>query len=182
MTTIIILILIIISYIYFHRKPKINIKETDDNVVLCPAYGTIQKIIETDDKVHVITFLSPVDVHVQYYPVNGIIKEQIHDMSGKYHLAYQLNKSDMNEKVITIIDSPVGEVTVQQIAGYLVRRIETVYEKQKNPNIKKADEMGMIRLGSRVDIILPKENINLLVKEGDKVSGPYTVCAFYTKK
>src|SRR5271165_1201681 len=98
-------LVVILLLCYFYRKPVINVTDIKflRNFVMSPAYGTIKKIIIKDDIIHIIIYLSLFDIHRQYYPTNGIVIEQIHDMTGKYELAYELNKSSKNEKVITTI-------------------------------------------------------------------------------
>jgi phosphatidylserine decarboxylase len=180
----IIIFILILFLIYFHRHPNINIPYTNDNIILSPAYGTIKKIKTKDNYTHVIIFLSPFDVHVQYYPIRGKVIKQEHDFNGKFHLAFQLNKSDLNEKVITTIKPKINinNIIVQQIAGFVVRRISTTIKNlpKDGLDIEPSHKLGMIHLGSRVDIILPSKNLNLLVKENQYVNGPYTKLGFYS--
>lgn len=179
------LIILILFIIYFHRHPIINIPNIDNYTILSPAYGTIKKIQTKDNYTHIIIFLSPLDVHVQYYPIRGKVIQQEHDMNGKFHLAFQLNKSDKNEKVITTIkpNININNIIVQQIAGFLVRRISTTIKNIKNTgnDIEPGHKLGMIHLGSRVDLLLPTYNLNILVKENQYVYGPYTQIGFYKK-
>ena len=182
---IITLLFIILFYIYFHRHPPINIPHINDNIILAPAYGTIKKIKYKDNYIHIIIFLSPLDVHVQYYPIRGNVIKQEHDFSGKYHLAFQLNKSDLNEKVITTIKPSINinNIIVQQIAGFFVRRISTTIKNipKNGINIEPGNKLGMIHFGSRVDLILPSNNLHLFVKENQYVYGPYTQIGLYKK-
>lgn len=164
------------------RHPKVTIdpKNIDDETVLSPSYGTIKKIGYTKTHVHIIIFLSVTDVHVQYYPIRGIVTDQVHDDIGTYHLAYKLNKSDKNEKVITTIKPKlnIGDILVYQIAGLVARRISTTLT-EINEEVEPSQKLGMIYLGSRVDLILPKRNLELYVKENDYVHGFNTVIGRY---
>ena len=179
----ILLLLLILFWFYFHREPRIDVGSIEDNTIVSPAYGKIYKIIEEEDKIHVIIILNVFDIHTQYYPVNGTVINQIYDANGKFELVYKLYKSQMNEKVITTIqpnsDQIKGEIIVQQIAGMFVRRITTTLNRVPEP-IVSGQKLGRIKFGSRVDVILPKQNLNLLVKEGEYVNGPTTLIGTYT--
>jgi phosphatidylserine decarboxylase len=171
---------VILSILFFYRKPTIDDKIlcTSDDIILSPAYGTIEKIIINKSTVHIIIFLSVFDIHYQYYPIKGYVIDQIHDMTGKYELAYELNKSSDNEKIITTINTKHGNIKVIQIAGKFVRRIVTTLQKI-NEYVLPGQELGMIKFGSRVDIIIPNNNVKLLVKENEHVNGPYSVLCKY---
>lgn len=161
--------------------------------VLSPAYGTVQAIktsqIDTvngpTNYTHIIIFLSPFDNHDQYYPADAIVDDQVHDYTGRFHLAFQLNKSDMNEKTITTLQ-PIGRlqnrlngnpIIVQRIAGLIARRITT--EHAPGYIAKKGQYMGSIKFGSRVDVIMPTSGVDLLVGVGEKVYGGKTPVARY---
>jgi phosphatidylserine decarboxylase len=108
------------------------------------------------------------DVHQNYYPINGFVLNRIYDDTGQFRLAYQLDKSDENEKKLHFIDTQHGIVTVTQIAGVLPRRIVSDYE--LGP-CRAGERLGMIKFGSRVDLALPSEGLTLTIKEGDKLTG-----------
>jgi phosphatidylserine decarboxylase len=99
-TVIVFTIFVILFVLFFNRHPEINIGKINNNEVLSPSYGTIKKIIKSNNRITIIIFLSPLDIHVQYYPIYGKVISQVHDLNGKYELAYKLNKSNENEKVI----------------------------------------------------------------------------------
>ena len=182
MIHIIIIILVIFLFIkWFNRHPYISpdIKNTSNNVVLSPCYGTIKKIVHENNKTYIMIFLSPFDVHIQYLPMSGIITSQIYDNTGKFNLAYDLNKSKYNEKVITTLHNSFinDDIEIYQIAGFFVRRIEN--EKYDNKPIIIGSKLGMIRFGSRVDLVVPSKGLRLNVKENDYVNGPYTKIGEY---
>jgi phosphatidylserine decarboxylase precursor-related protein len=172
------IILFIISfYLFFYRKPYLLSYSIDDNLIYSPAFGKIISIKESFNYIHVIIFLSITDIHFQYIPINGTILNQFYDHSGKFHLAYKLDKSDFNEKLITIIKPNLPNtknIIVQQIAGLFTRRI-TSFIPYFPYNVKVGQDLGIIHLGSRVDLILPKENLDLYVKVNDIVKGPNTL-------
>jgi phosphatidylserine decarboxylase len=170
-------------YIYFHRSPNIICNNIPNNYIYSPAYGKIIAIKEKDNYIHIIIFLSPLDIHIQYMPINGSILNQIYDNTGKFHLAFNINKSNKNEKLLSIIQPilNIQPIFVQQIAGTFTRRIKS-YISSFPKKLNTCDKLGIILLGSRVDLILPKDNLILYVKENDKVYGPNTPIGKYLKK
>jgi phosphatidylserine decarboxylase len=178
---VLILIVIIVSLVFFfYRFPgEREYKADDANKVYSPAYGRVMKIKERDDgTLYMAIFLSPVDIHYQFFPVSGTVKKIDHDHTGKFELAYEFNKSNKNEKCIHVINNKYGDFTVYQIAGFLVRRIST-YDTVGQEAIS-GGCMGLIHFGSRVDIIIPQRNrFNLLVAEGDYVGADNTILGYY---
>ena len=164
------------------RHPTVHIASNfiDDKTIMSPAFGTIKKIITNENNVHIIIFLSVTDVHVQYYPIRGRVTHQVYDANGVFNLAYKLNKSNKNEKVITTIkpNLNIPNIYVYQIAGLIARRITTTL-KYPNEVIEPTQKMGMILFGSRVDLILPREGLQLYVKEDQYVEGFNTVIGQY---
>lgn len=178
MLFIIIITFLILFSFYFYRKPYIYNKKFKDNILYSPCYGKVLKIIENENNYYISIFLRPYDIHYQYYPISGIVKDIIHDLTGNFNLAYELNKSNDNEKYIHYIQTKYGEIVIYQIAGYLTRRI--VHYKEKNDKVKTGDLLGLIKLGSRIDIIIPKKNFILTVKEKDIVKGLDTKLGYFT--
>lgn len=176
----IIYFLVILFYIFIYRfykrSPKDNINYSNDSIY-SPSYGEIMKIIEEKDTIHICIFLRPTDIHYQYFPCDGKIKDIIYDDTGVFNLAYKLNKSNLNEKCIHILETSFGNIEIYQIAGFLARRIS--YFKQINDEFKTGEKLGIIHLGSRVDMRIPKRNFKLEVKEGQKVVGGITKIGIY---
>lgn len=172
-TFIIVLIIILIAYTartYFRRCEYSNIPIDSDNyrTIYAPAYG---KIVYKDKRT-ICIFLSLTDIHRQYFPVSGIITSIIEDYTGHYAIASDIGKSQYNDKIIhTIIPQkpgtisedyqPTNAITITQIAGFLIRRIDYNYE--PGTYVKAGEELGMIHFGSRVDISIP-ENAEFLSK------------------
>jgi phosphatidylserine decarboxylase len=178
----IIFLTLFLFWFYFQREPKINKIKIEDHIILSPAYGKIFKIEEKDDQIHIIIILNIFDIHTQYYPINGKVMDQIYDPNGKFSLVYELFKSSLNEKVITTIQPKSnmgGNIIVQQIAGMFVRRIDTTLNKI-GQEINAGEKLGRIKFGSRVDLILPKPNLILKVKENQIVKGPETIIGYYS--
>ena len=101
MNKIAVLICIFFFLALFYRYPTEVIREGNVDKVYSPAYGKIMSIKRRkDNTLYIAMFLSPLDIHYQFFPVSGKIKDIIYDATGKYELAYELNKSNENEKCI----------------------------------------------------------------------------------
>ncbi len=169
----IILVMVIIFLLYFYRCPMPDItRRIDSHVVYSPSYGTVQAIYKDDaaDTVTIGIFLSPFDVHQQYYPMAGIVDKRIYDTNGQFALAFDMDKSRNNEKKIHFMTTAYGTMKVTQIAGFLVRAI--VSDEDVGTVVKQGDRFGMIKFGSRVDIEIPQASkFQMAVKIGDKPVG-----------
>ncbi len=165
----------------FFRKPKRSVHLSEDSVV-SPADGkvvVIEKTIETeyfnDERIQVSIFMSLWNVHINWFPVSGIIKFfRYHN--GKYLLAKNPKSSTENERTTIVVENKQKkEILFRQIAGQVARRI--VYYIKENDKVKQSEECGFIKFGSRVDILLPLD-AQVNVKIGDKVKGSRTVIAY----
>ncbi|WP_185851977.1 phosphatidylserine decarboxylase family protein [Blattabacterium cuenoti] len=171
--------------IFFFRNPKRNFlykiheKNYNQEIIVSPADGkilNIQKIFENEflkkNCMCISIFMSPFNVHVNRFPVSGkIVYVKYHP--GKYIIAWLPKASSYNEHTTTVVKTSKGnKILFRQIAGFLARRI-VLYAK-KNTIVKKGDELGFIKFGSRVDIFLPLNSI-ILVKKGEKVTGGETI-------
>jgi len=178
----------------FLRDPKREVPSGGN--VVAPADGRVINIVKIDKKklkiekgfmgkVNILCsdvikegylvsiFMSIFDVHVNRAPVEGEIISIKHN-KGRFFMAFDIEKSFLNENNEIIIKSRIGKIKIIQIAGFLARRIECfVKEKQK---VNKGERVGRIIIGSQVSLILPK-NVRLLVKVGDKVKAGKTVIA-----
>ena len=161
------LFLLTIFFIMFFRDPERKIAK---GLVAC-ADGKIREINELEDKeigkaVNISTFMNVQNVHVNRMPLDGKITSIKH-ISG-IHLPAFKKESDKNERVIIIAETKIGRIKIVQIAGTLARRI-VPYIKEAD-NVKKGERIGIIRLGSRVDVYIPKEKIKKIrIKVGDKI-------------
>lgn len=119
-------------------------------------------------------FMSLVNVHANWYPVDGTIRSVTHQ-NGKFLKAWLPKASTDNERSTIIIETPEGiEVMARQIAGAMARRIVTYAEPGEDCYID--EHMGFIKFGSRVDVFLPPET-EVLVKLGQKTVGNQTIIA-----
>jgi len=159
--------LLTLFFIIFFRDPE---REVGEGVVAC-ADGKIREIISLKDddvgeSIRVSTFMNVYNVHVNRMPFDGVIKDIKH-VSGFYVPAFK-KESERNERVIILVDTEVGILKIIQIAGTLARRIVSYIK--NGDKVKKGEKIGMIRLGSRVDIYLPSKSIKRVnVKVGDRV-------------
>jgi phosphatidylserine decarboxylase len=154
--------------LYFFRVPTRQ-PEYDESKVLAACDGklvAIEEIDETeyfnDKRIQVSIFMSPLNVHINWVPVSGeVVYYKYHP--GKHIVAWHPKSSTDNERATTVIKTKENrEILVKQIAGAVARRI--VCYADKNNVFKQGDELGFIKFGSRVDIILPldaKINVSL---------------------
>jgi len=174
----IIIVLLISFLLFFYRKPQLNLIQNNEDIVYSPGYGTIMDIIYKDNTIHIPIFLSPLDIHYQIVPIGGVLTDVVYDNTGKFEIAYKVNKSNDNEKVIHTIVNKHGTFKLYQIAGILVRRIS--YYNNPPKKLITGELLGLIKFGSRVDIIIPDaNNFKLNVKKGDKVKGISTILGYY---
>ena len=170
------LVLFIVS---FFRIPKRELTNADTAIV-APADGKVVVIEEveadeyfSDRRVQVSIFMSPANVHVNRNPVSGeVVYSQYH--KGKYLVAWHPKSSTQNERHTVVYRKDGKEILVKQIAGALAKRI--VNYLRAGQTVKQADEMGFIKFGSRVDLLLPLD-AKLKVKIGDTPKGGVTVIA-----
>jgi phosphatidylserine decarboxylase len=171
---------VLVFMFYFFRNPDRVCKEAlhDACIIVCPADGKIIDVQQSpqgdfegfDQKVSI--FLSPFDVHVNWIPMTGDI-EQITYKPGIFMMAFRPKSSELNERNdIVIADSRGHRLLVRQIAGALARRI--VCWVRPREYVKAGKKYGMIRFGSRIDILLPK-TAKIDVTLGQRVYGGQTV-------
>jgi phosphatidylserine decarboxylase len=131
--------------------------------IVAVADGKIREITQINDAdvgqcTFVSTFMNIHNVHVNRMPLDGTIEGMIHHPGG--HLPAYKKESDRNECVVLLINTEIGRIKVVQIAGTLARRI--VPYVSKGQSLKKGGKIGLIRLGSRVDVYLPTKKIKEL--------------------
>ncbi len=160
------------SLLYFFRIPKINPPISLNNII-SPASGKIIHLEKTDKFIHFVIFLGILDPHIQYVPYNGFLSKKTY-VPGTFKYAYLMQKSKHNERQIHKMYTKFGNLYVIQIAGMIARRIVSFLEPKTF--VKQGDKLGLIRFGSRVDLIIPNiRQMNILKQSGDKVIGGETV-------
>lgn len=167
----------VLFIVSFFRIPARTLSAGEGQII-CPADGKVVVIEETfdeeyfnDKRLQVSVFMSPANVHVNRNPLSGdVVYSQYH--KGKYLVAWNPKSSTENERHSVVIKSGNHEVLVKQIAGALARRIINYLE--VGQKVKQAEEMGFIKFGSRVDLLLPP-GTTLHVKLNEVVQGGVTV-------
>jgi phosphatidylserine decarboxylase len=175
--TLIFLILIISFFRIPNRKPTQR-----DDAIVAPADGKVVTIEEVDadeyfpdKRLQVSIFMSPLDVHVNRNPVSGeVVYSKYHN--GKYLVAWHPKSSTENERHTVVYRVAGKELLVKQIAGAVAKRI--INYLQIGQQVIQSGEMGFIKFGSRVDVLMPL-NVKVNVKIGDKVKGGVTVIAYW---
>jgi len=173
--TIILSICIILLFLFY--RGWVNNIEVKDNYLYCPCEGKILNISEYKNYIHLSIFLNVHNIHVQYSPIGGKIKN-IKYIKGEFYPAYFFEKSKYNERVITTIETKYGNLKVYQIAGQIARRIKSF--KNIGDTINTLDPLGLIKFGSRCDLLIPKNgfilNKNLGTNKKIKIGG---IIGFY---
>ncbi len=170
-------ILIVIFTLNFFRDPERKTPERDD-VVVSPADGKVlfvkdivdEKFLKEKAKM-ISVFMSPLNVHVNRIPVDGIV-ERVDYHKGEYIAAFDDKASEVNERTEIVISGKYGKILFTQVAGFVARRI--VYDINVGDSVKMGERFGMIKFGSRVDVIVPFDWIPK-VKQGDKVYAGETI-------
>lgn len=165
----------------FFRCPIRLFGQDTEKVVVAPADGKIVVIEEVEEneyfhdrRLMISIFMSLINVHANWYPVDGTIKKVGHQ-NGKFMKAWLPKASTDNERSMVVIETPEGiEVMARQIAGAMARRIVTYAEPDEECYID--EHMGFIKFGSRVDVYLPL-GTEVLVKLGQLTTGNQTVIA-----
>lgn len=167
--------------LWFFRNP-LRPCTPDDNVILCPADGKVVVVEEVDDveylgdrRMQVSIFMSPLNVHCNRVPVSGVLVYREY-YQGKYLVAWNPKSSELNERMTVAIKHSKATIVVKQIAGAVARRI--VNYLQEGQEVVQGNELGFIKFGSRVDLLLPLD-CNLKVKPGDTVRANNTVIATF---
>lgn len=155
---------------YFFRDPKRTVPQ-GEGLIVSAADGRVTRIDETPDGKLVSVFLSPLNVHINRSPLAGKIAG-ITYTTGKRMSATNDAASLENERNSLVIEGEEMTVTCTQIAGILARRI--VCWPKDGDMLERGQKFGMIKFGSRTDILMPA-NVELQVKIGDRVFGGETV-------
>lgn len=181
------LILFWLFTLYFFRDPERKLPVNyQKNQIISPGDGKIvvidnvinkeKNVFEENESLKQISiFLSPVDVHVNRIPMNGIVKF-LKYVKGDYIVAFDHKSSERNERSEIGIEneSSGNKVLFKQIAGFVARRI--VYDIKTGCSVSAGERFGMIKFGSRIDILI-KSNSKVLVKLQEKVIGGVTILA-----
>ena len=158
----------------FFRDPERSIPQTPETIV-SPADGRVMEIVpENTQSQRISIFLSLWDVHINRAPYGGVVQSVVYT-PGKFLAAYRQEASLVNEANAITIAAHGREFLVKQIAGILARRI--VCRVRPGDTLEKGQRYGLIRFGSRTDLLLPA-TAEIAVQVGDVVRGGETILAF----
>lgn len=173
---------LLVTILQFFRNPLRTI-QINDNYIIAPADGKVVVIEQTveseyfkDNRLQVSIFMSPINVHVNRYPISGIVKYSKYH-PGLFLVAWHPKSSTDNERTTIVVEHVNGEkILFRQIAGALARRI--VNYAKEGDTAKQGEEFGFIKFGSRVDLFLPP-NIKVKVALNEVVVGSKTILATF---
>ena len=163
-------------FLWFFRDPERPIPQ-DPYLIVSPADGKVTEIsatqLEGKPSTRISIFLSVFDVHVNRSPIAGTIKEVVYK-KGQFGNAMGAASAEMNEQNIVTLEGQGMTLVFKQIAGLLARRI--VFTKKVGETLARGERVGMIKFGSRTDVIFPAAG-ELKVKVGDRVKGGESILA-----
>jgi phosphatidylserine decarboxylase len=163
-------------FLWFFRDPQREIP-TGAGLIVSPGDGLVTEAVSIatpeGPRQRISIFLSVFDVHVNRSPISGILSV-VRYQKGQYLNAMNPASADRNEQNIVTVRAEGFEVTFKQIAGLLARRI--VFNFREGSIVERGQRVGLIKFGSRVDVLLPSEAV-LSVKVGQRVRGGASVLA-----
>lgn len=179
--TLVICAFLLVFVTYFFRNPVRVLEIDDPNFIIAPADGHVVVIEEIDEneyfhdrRLQVSIFMSPFNVHANWYPIEGKVICSEHE-KGRHKGAWLPKSSKENERSLVVIETPKGvQLAIRQVAGAMARRIVT-YAKVGNRSHRN-EHLGFIKFGSRVDMYLPVDT-EMFVSLGESVRGNETIIA-----
>jgi phosphatidylserine decarboxylase len=170
-------VLLAIFFLWFFRDPRRVIPQ-GDGLVVSPADGKVTSVLRVTtaegESLRLSIFLNVFNVHVNRSPVSGVLRE-VNYRTGQYLNAMNPESAEKNEQNQAVVIADEGyTVAFTQIAGLLARRI--VFRPRPGARLERGERVGLIKFGSRVDVVLPGR-AHVLVKKGDHVQGGSTVLA-----
>lgn len=179
-------VLFLLFTLYFFRDPERSVPAAGENVLLSPADGKVIKIDEFHEPLflkgsskRVTIFLSPLNVHVNRIPANGTI-DFVQYVPGDYLVAWHPKASELNERSeIGLVHQNGSKVLFKQIAGAVARRV--VYHVSVGDTVQVGDRFGIVKFGSRMDVIVPM-SAQIDIRVGDKVKGGETILGYLNEE
>lgn len=169
-------VILALFFMWFFRDPNRAIPSAP-GLIVSPADGKVTGAdwIETPhgSRLKLSIFLNVFDVHVNRAPEKGVVSQVIY-RRGLFLNAMRDDSAMLNEQNMIIFDCGRYEVAIKQIAGLLARRI--ICNVKEGDSLERGQRVGLIKFGSRVDVLMPAD-VKLLVKKGDRVKGGSTVLA-----
>ncbi len=172
---------ILVGYLLVFFRDPVRIASPDPADIVAGAEGKIMSVVEVDEPeflktkaVRISIFLSLVDVHVNRAPIAGKV-EHAEYYPGARFFTFDEKSSELNQHSSIVIRGEKTTCLVKQIVGPVARRV--VYWLKPDQMLQKGDRIGMMKFGSRLDMYFPREDVEVLVKKGDKVRAGETVVA-----
>ena len=169
-------VLLAVFFLWFFRDPRRTIP-VGDGLIVSPGDGLVTETVAINTpegpRQRISIFLSVFDVHVNRSPIGGTIS-RVHYQRGQYLNAMNPASAERNEQNMVTVRGEGIEVTFKQIAGLLARRI--VFNHGEGETLGRGQRVGLIKFGSRVDVVIPVEAV-LRVKVGERVKGGSSVLA-----
>jgi phosphatidylserine decarboxylase len=163
-------------FLWFFRDP-VRAIPAGDGLIVSPGDGLVTETVTISTpegpRQRISIFLSVFDVHINRSPIGGVLTS-VRYQKGKYLNAMNPASADKNEQNIVTVRGEGIEVTFKQIAGLLARRI--VFNLSEGDTVERGQRVGLIKFGSRVDVLVPAEAV-LRVKVGQRVKGGSSVLA-----
>jgi phosphatidylserine decarboxylase len=163
-------------FLWFFRDPE-RVIPSDPGLIVSPADGKVTEISSTQlsqrPYTRISIFLNVFDVHVNRSPISGTIREVVYQQ-GRFGNAMSAKSADANEQNVVTIEGDGMILVLKQIAGLLARRI--VFTKKAGDRLLRGERVGLIKFGSRTDVIFPA-NAQLKAKVGDRVKGGTSILA-----
>lgn len=177
--TLILTAMLLVFVTYFFRNPVRVLEVDDPDFLIAPADGkvvVVEPTMENDyfhaERLQVSIFMSPFNVHANWYPIEGTVLVSEHQ-KGRHKGAWLPKSSTENERSLVVIETPSNvQIAVRQIAGAMARRIVTYAKAGKQSH--RNTHLGFIKLGSRVDMYLPLDT-EMFIAVGDTVRGNETI-------
>jgi len=169
-------VLLAAFFLWFFRDPD-RVVPNELGAMVSPGDGKVTAVVPVTDngapRLRISIFLSVFDVHVNRSPISGIIRD-VRYQKGKFVNAMNAASAEQNEQNVVTVEGEGQTVVFKQIAGLLARRI--VFNKRVGDRVERGERVGLIKFGSRVDVLLDS-SATVAVKVGDRVKGGSSVLA-----
>jgi len=166
--------------LYFFRDPE-RVPACGDDEFVSGAEGVVRSVEMIDEKrflkcptVRISVFLNPFNVHVNRIPMSGVVKEAGYT-PGRHLFTMDARSSEVNEHSSILIEGEKTRCLARQIVGPVVRRV--VYWLEPGQEVVKGAHLGMMKFGSRMDVYFPADEVEAVVKPGDKMVAGVSVIA-----
>lgn len=176
-----IITVILIGYLLVFFRDPVRVASPDPADIVAGAEGKVMSVVEVDEPeflktkaVRISIFLSLIDVHVNRAPLAGRV-EHAEYYPGARYFTFEEKSSELNQHSSILIRGEKTACLVKQIVGPVARRV--VYWLEPGQKLEKGDRIGMMKFGSRLDMYFPREDVEVVVRKGDKVRAGETVVA-----